>query len=190
MCAAPISIFADAQPPKTKRSTAEMARRLLSKAEQCQGLQQNTSAGFYERLQMSGDLGRRELIKPVYVSRSLVFPFLDGNIEDQSRDTVKQRGNHAHLGYHRRSPKRPGQRLAKNGVILLERAVGSFGCRAQSMQVPIPFRASGDLQDETGTLSNRHISRESRPVGTMRKVPAKLKSGSKLRFHSSLETGE
>jgi hypothetical protein len=153
MYTAPISIFADAQPPKTKRSAPEIAGRFPSKEELCQGFQQNTSAGFHERSQMSGNLRRRELIKPVFIARSLELPFFDRNVPNKARDTVKQCDNDTHLGCHRRTPKRPDRRLAKDGIILLERAVGSLACRAQSMQLAIPLRTSGNLQDKTRMLS-------------------------------------
>lgn len=190
MYAAPISNFPDAQPLKIKISTGEIARRLLSKAGLCQGLQQNTSAGFHERSQMNGNLGRRELIKPVFVASSLELPFFDRNVQNKARDTVKQCGNDAHLGCHGRTPKRSDRRLAKDGIILLERAVGSFGCRAQGMQLPIPLRTSGDLQDKTRMLSNRNMRGITKPIRTMRTFAVKIKIGRRIGFHALLETGE
>ena len=171
-------------------STEEMARRLLSKAGLRQGYQQNTSAGFHERSQMSGNLGRRELIKPVFVASSLKLPFFDRNVQNKARDTVKQCRNDAHLGYHRRTPKRSDRRLAKDAIILLERAVGSFGCRAQRMQLPIPPRASGNLQNKTRIPRDGNMRAITKPIRTMRTFAVKVKIGSRIGFHALLEAGE
>ena len=39
-------------------------------------------------------------------------------------------------------------------------------------------------------MSNRDMSGEAQPTGTMRTIPVKLKIGSRFGFHALLETGE
>ncbi len=78
------------------------------------------SAGFHERLQMRGNLRRRELIKPGLIPRSLEPPFLDGYIENKTHDAVKQCGNARHLGHRRRTSKRPDLRFPQDGIVVLQ----------------------------------------------------------------------
>ena len=56
--------------------------------------------------------------------------------------------------------------------------------------MPIAFRASGDLRNKAGMLSNGNMSGESEAVGTMGTIPIKFKTGRKLKFDALLETGE
>ena len=84
------------------------------------------------------------------ISGGFELPLLDGNVEDKPRDTADQRGNDAHLGYNSGTAERPDRRLAKNGIVLLERAVGSLGYRTESMQLPIRIGPSRYFQDELG----------------------------------------
>jgi len=74
----------------------EEARKNDSKttvrADLCQGARLGKLAGFHEGLQMCGDLRRRELVEPVFVSRNHELPFADGIVEDQTNDTVNQCG--------------------------------------------------------------------------------------------------
>lgn len=107
---------------------------------------------------MSGNLGRRKLIEPVFVPGSLELAFFDRAVEDEAFDTVNQRGNGSHLGNNRRTAKGSEEGFAKNGNIFFERTVGSLGCRSQSMQFPIPLGTSGDFQDKARTLGNRDVS--------------------------------
>ena len=181
--------------PKAKRSeTVEMRgendRGLSVQIEIRFGHQRNISAGFDERLQVGGYLRRRELVEPVLVARGLELPFFDCVIQDKTSDTIDQRGNDAHLGNNGCTSKRPDRRFAQNRKVFLERTIGSFGCRAQSVQLPVPFRSSRDFENETRMLSNRNVSGIAEPIGAMRTIPVKIDTGRKLGFHALLETSE
>jgi hypothetical protein len=139
---------------------------------------------------MSRDLRRRELIEPLFVPYSLEFPFFHHASEDKAHNTVKQCSNDSRLGNNGSASERPNGMFTKHGIMFLERAVGSFGCRAQCKQLPIRFRAAQDLQVKTRLLSSRNVSRKSKTVCAMGTISIKLKIGCSIGFDTLLETGE
>ena len=122
---------------KESEGAARSGEGVAVQADLCRGLQINTSAGLHEGLQMSRNLGRRELIEPMSVSGGLEFPLLDCDIEDKTCDAVDQGSDDSHLGEDCSTPKRSDRRTAKDGIVVFERAVGSLGCRSQSVQLSI-----------------------------------------------------
>jgi hypothetical protein len=112
-------------------------REIAVQAELCHGHQLNVSAGFNERLKMSGNLRRGKLIEPMFIDRSVELPFLDRNVENKASDAVNQSCNAPHLGNNGRTSKGSDRRFAQNGAVFFERAVGSFGSGSQGVQLPI-----------------------------------------------------
>ena len=90
----------------------------------------------------------------MFISGSLELPFLDSHIDGKANDTIQQSGHDSHGRDYGSPAQGSDRRLAQDGVILLESAVGSFGCRSQAMQLPVTFRASGDFQKQAGVLGN------------------------------------
>jgi len=80
--------------------------------------------------------------------------------------------------------------MAKDGVIFLERAVGSFGGRTQRMQLAIPLCASRNFQSETGMLCNRHMGGIAKLMGAMKAIAVKIEIGRKIGFNALLEAGK
>ena len=76
------------------------------------------------------NLGRRKLIEPMLVSGSLELPFLDGHIDGEAKDAIDQGGHDSHERDHGSAAQGSDRRLPRNGIVLLEGASGSFGCRS------------------------------------------------------------
>ena len=91
------------------------------------GLQPNASAGFDERMEVGGNLRRRELIKPVLVPCPLELALLNGSVEDKAGDTIDQCCNDAHQRDNGCATERPDWGFAQDGVIVFECTVGSLG---------------------------------------------------------------
>ena len=103
---------------------------------------------------------------------------------------IDQGGNGAHLGYHSGTAERPGRWPAKNGIVHLERAVGSLGCRTEGMQLLITIGPSRDFEDEPGVLSNRDMTRKAEALRTMGAIPVEFEIRGETGFDALLETGE
>jgi hypothetical protein len=83
-----------------------------------------------------------------------------------------------------------GRRLAQDGIVILEGAVGSFRCRLQAMQLAISFRASRDFQAQAGLLSNRNMSGLPQAMGAMRTVAVQIQNNGIPGLYGLLETGK
>jgi hypothetical protein len=173
-----------------ERMSGKSGRKITVQAKLRPGPQRSISAGFDERLQMSGNLERRELIKPVFVPSSLELPFLDCVVQDKTSDSIDQRGNNAHMGNNGCTLERPDRRFAQNSAVFFKRTVGSFGCRSQSVQLPISFGCSGDFENKTRMLRDGNMRGISESIGAMKTVPVNIETGRKLGFDAFLETGE
>lgn len=116
-----------------------------------------SSGGGNKWLKVGRDLGGRKLIEPGLVTGVLELPFLDGHIDDKANDTINQGGHDSHKRDYGSPAQGSDRRPTQDGVILLEGAVGSFGCRSQAVQLAEPFRSSGDFQKQAGPLGNRNM---------------------------------
>jgi hypothetical protein len=90
----------------------------------------------------------------MFISGSLELPILDGHLDGKADDAVNQGGHDPHERDHGSPTQRSNGRFAQDGVVFLEGAVGSFGCRSQAVQPAEPFRSSGDFQKQAGSLGN------------------------------------
>jgi hypothetical protein len=90
----------------------------------------DSSGGVEKRFKVRRNLGRRKLIEPMFVSGSLELPFLDRHIDDEAKDAIDQGGHDSHERDHGSAAQGPDRRISKNGIVLLEGAIGSFGCRS------------------------------------------------------------
>ena len=115
----------------------------------------SSSSGGNKWLKVGWNLRRRELVEPSLVIGVLEFPFLDGHIDDKADNAVNQGGHDTHERFHGRPAKRTDGGISEDGVVLLESAVGSFGCRSQAMQLAVTFRAPGDFEKQAGSFGNR-----------------------------------
>jgi len=106
---------------------------------------------------MRRNLGRRKLIEPGLVTGVLELSLLDGHIDGEADDAIQQGSHDAQQRFHGRPAKRTDGGVSQDGIILLEDAVGSFGCGSQAVQLAEPFRSSGDFQQQTGSLGNRNM---------------------------------
>ena len=113
-----------------------------------------SSGGGNKKLNVGRDLGGRKLIESSLVTGVLKPPFLDGHIDGKADDAANQGGHDTHQRFHGRPAQRSDRRLARDGVVLLEGAIGSFGCRSQAVQPAETFRSSGDFQQQAGLLGN------------------------------------
>ncbi len=151
------------------------------------GHQLSSSAGFDKRLQIGGNLRRRKPVEPRLVSSRLELPFLDCVVQDKTGDSIHQHGNDAHLRNGGSPRERAHGRFAQNRVVFFEGTIGSLSSRAQSVQLPIAFRTSGDLKNKSRMLCNRNMRGVAKPLRTMRTVPVELEIGRKPGFHALLE---
>jgi len=111
------------------------------------------SGGGNKGFDVGRDLGRRKLIEPGLVAGSLELPFLDGHIENKPAYAIQQGGYYTHQRLYRRPAKRTAGGFAQDGIVILEGAVGSFGCRTpayrrQAVQLAEALGSSGDFQDK------------------------------------------
>ena len=141
-------------------------------------------------LKVGWDLRRRELIEPGLVVGVLELPFLDGHIDDKADDAVNQGGHDTHQRFHGRPAKRTDGGISEDGVVLLEGAVGSFGCRSQTVQLTVTFRSSGDFQQQAGSLCNRNMGGKAEQFGSMGAIPVEFKNGRIFGLHALLEAGK
>jgi hypothetical protein len=156
-----------------ERMSGENSRTITVQAKLHPSHQRNASAGLDERLQMSGNLWMRKLIEPVFIVHGLELLFVDCIVQDKASKTIDQRGNDSHLGNDCGTPKRPDRRFAQNSAFFFKHTIGSFGGRSQNVQLPIPLRASGDLQNKARMLRNGNMSEKTKPIGATRTVPVK-----------------
>jgi hypothetical protein len=127
----------------------------------------------------------------MFISGSLELPFLDGHIDGKANDTIDQSGHDSH-GRDYGSPAQGSDRIlvAQDGVILLEGAVGSFGCRSQAMQLAVTFRASGDFQKQAGVLGNGDMGGLTELFAAMGAIPVEFENGRIFELYALLEAGK
>ena len=130
------------------------------------------------------------MIDPGLVTCGPELPFVDGDIENKPADTIEQSGNDAHERFDGGAAERAGGRFEQDGVVILEGAVGSFGCRAQGVQLPVSFGASGDFEKETGPSGNGDVGGEAELFRSMGAVAEEFEDGRIFGFDALLEAGE
>jgi len=113
-----------------------------------------SSGDLNKRFEVRGNLGRRKLIEPMFTSGSLELPVLDGHINDKANDTINQGSHDSHERDHGSPAQGSDRRLAQDGIVFLEGAVGSFGCRSQAMQLAVTLGAPGDFEKQARVLGN------------------------------------
>lgn len=150
----------------------------------------SSSSGGNKRFKVGRDLGGRKLIEPGLVTGVLELPFLDGHIDDKADDAVNQGSHDSHERFHGRPAKRTDGGISEDGVVLLEGAIGSFGCRSQTVQPAVTFRASGDFQKQAGSLGNGNMGGESEQFGSMGAIPVEIENGRVFGLHTLLEAGK
>ena len=148
------------------------------------------SGGGNKGFEVERDLGRRKLIEPVIISRSLELPFLDGHIHDKSHDTIHQGSHDAHQRDYGSPAQGSDGRFAEDGIVILEGAVGSFGCRSQAVQVAEALGSSGDFQKQARPLGNRNMGGEAELFRAMGTIPVQFKNGRIFGLHALLEAGK
>ena len=126
----------------------------------------------------------------MFISGSLELFLLDGYIDDKPEDTVKQRRDNAHLGNHGGAAQRPRRRLAQDGIVILESAVGSFRCRSQAMQLAVTFRASGDFQQQARVTGDGSMSGKTELFRSMGAIPVEVENGRVFGLYALLEAGK
>jgi hypothetical protein len=149
-----------------------------------------SSSGGNERLKVGRDLRRRKLIEPGLVTGVLELSFLDGHIDGKTDDAINQGGYDTHQRFHGRSAKRTDGGISEDGVVLLESAIGSFGCRSQAMQLAVTFRAPGDFEKQAGSLGNRCMGGKAKQFGSMGTIPVEIENGRVFGLHALLEAGK
>ena len=130
------------------------------------------------------------MIEPMFISGSLELPFLDGHIDGKADDAVNQGSHDSHKRDYGSPAQGSDRRLAQDGVILLEGAVGSFGCRSQAVQLAVTLRASGDFQKQTGVLGNGDMGGKAELFRAMRAIPVEFENGRVFGLYALLETGK
>ena len=126
----------------------------------------------------------------MFISGSLELPFLDGHIDDKANDTIHQGSHDAHQRDYGSPAQGSDGRFAEDGIVFLEGAVGSFGCRSQAMQLAVTLRASGDFQKQAGVLGNRDMGGKAELFRAMRAIPVELENGRVFGLHALLEAGK
>jgi hypothetical protein len=91
---------------------------------------------FDERLKVSRDIRRRELISPYLIASSFKFPIFDNAVDEKTNNAVNQGSNYGQLG-NNGSPVKRTNGLAEDGKIFFKSAVGSLG-------KPNAMQTSGD----------------------------------------------
>ena len=114
----------------------------------------DSSGGINKRFEVRRNFRRRKLIEPGLVTGVLELPFLDGHINDEADDTINQGGHDSHERDHGSPAQGSDRRFAQDGIVFLEGAVGSFGCRSQAMQLAVTLGASGDFEKQARVLGN------------------------------------
>jgi len=150
----------------------------------------SSSGGGNKWLEMGRNFWRRKLIEPGLVTGVLELPFLDGHIDDKADDAVNQGSHDAHQRFHGRPAKRTDGGFSQDGIIILEGAVGSFGCRSQTVQPAEPFRSSGDFQKQAGSLRNRNMGGKAEQFRSMGAIPVEIKNGRVFGLRTLLEAGK
>ena len=150
----------------------------------------SSSGGGNKWLEVGRDLGRRKLIEPGLVTGSFELTLLNGHIEEKPAYAIQQGCYYAHQRFHRCSAKRTDGGVAQDGIVLLEGAVGSFGCGSQAMQLAVTFRASGDFQKQARVLGNGNVSGKTKLFGSMGTIPEKFDNGRVFGLHALLEAGK
>ena len=153
-------------------------------------LGRSTSGGRDKGFDVGRDLGRRKLIKPGLVAGSLQFSLLDGHIENKPAYAIQQGGYCAHQRLYNCPAKRTGGGFAQDGIVILEGAVGSFGCRSQAVQLAEALRSSGDFQKEARPLGNRNMGGKAELFRVMGTIPVQFKNGRIFGLHALLEAGK
>jgi len=125
------------------------------------------SGRFGEGSKVGRKLRRRKLIEPMLISRSLKLSLLDDHVQNKPVNVIKQGCHDPHQLDHGGSPERTHGGLTQDGIVLLERTVGSSRRGSQTMQLPVTIRTPGDFENQTWVLSDRHMSGESETIGTM-----------------------
>jgi len=148
------------------------------------------SGGGNKWLKVGRDLRRRKLIEPGLVAGVLELPLLDGDIDGKADDAVNQGSHDSHQRFHGRPAKRTDGGFSQDGVVLLEGAVGSFGCRAQAVQLAETFRSSWDFQKQAGSLGNGDMGRKAEQFRTMGAIPVQFKNGRVFGLHALFEAGK
>jgi hypothetical protein len=149
-----------------------------------------SSSGGNKWLKVGRDFWRRELIEPGLIAGVFELPFRNGHVDGKADDAVNQGSHESHQRFHGRAAKRTYGEISEDGVVLLESAVGSFGCRSQAMQLAVTFRASGDFEQEAGPLGNGDMGGEAEPFGSMGAIPVQCKNGRVFGLGTRFEAGK
>lgn len=126
----------------------------------------------------------------MFISGSLELPFLDGHIDGKAKDTINQCGHDSHERDYGSPAQGSDRRLAQDGIVFLEGAVGSFGWRAQAVQPAVTFGASGNFQKQAEVLGNRDMGGKAKLFRAMGAIPVEVENGRVFGLGALLEAGK